>query len=185
MKPEQAKAFRSKLWQLHVDSQRSTTSKTKSQIEAESTDPDTILGHLHMMERKSSRDPDANARSVPFKSRIRPGMAVSWTRPRTYPIGLPDGVLIVVILCPIDGLGDHVKDLRGVSAKSPDAVMRNAADNAGEGKKAYLCAMVSPAVMPEAYEVSMWRHLVIEEDMMDAEVILEYDEATRYYYIAV
>ncbi|KAK2016357.1 P-loop containing nucleoside triphosphate hydrolase protein [Colletotrichum eremochloae] len=49
----------------------------------------------------------------------------------------------------------------------------------------YLCAMVLPGFMADSYELSMWRQVVVDVDQMEAEVLLEYDAATRYYYMTV
>lgn len=176
---EQAKAFRSKLWQLHIDSQRTKPAKSKN--DSESTESDTILSHLSLRSRDSSRDLDPKATSVPFKQRIRPGMVVSWKPSRNYWVGMYDGMNMVVVLAPVTALGDHVRDVTGAVVNSPDA-----GDEAHQAKgKSYLCAMVVPGLLPEAYELNMWRHAVVHEDMMDTEVILEYDAATRFYYIAL
>ncbi|KAL4794089.1 P-loop containing nucleoside triphosphate hydrolase protein [Aspergillus venezuelensis] len=43
------------------------------------------------------------------------------------------------------------------------------------------CAMVLPGASENVYEVHIWRQLVINIGDMEAEVVLEYDRATRYY----
>jgi hypothetical protein len=43
----------------------------------------------------------------------------------------------------------------------------------------YLCAMISPGALVNAYEIHLWRQVVINISTMDAEVLLEYDTATR------
>ncbi|KAJ9134275.1 Kinesin-like protein [Pleurostoma richardsiae] len=181
---EHAKAFRSKFWQMHVDSQRAGASKEQPSA-AESTEPDTILGHLQKFDRSSSRDPDANAHLVPFKERVRPGMAVRWTPPQTFPVGLPPGMKMVVVLCPAAAVGGHVKDCVGRDVNTPTSEENGTAVEEGRHPARYLCAIVMPGVMAEAYEVNLWRQVLVEVEWMDAEVVLEYDVATRYYYLAV
>lgn len=39
--------------------------------------------------------------------------------------------------------------------------------------------------MGETCDVNLWRKLVVDTEAMNAEVCLEYDSTTRYYYIAV
>ena len=128
------------------------------------------------LDRSSSRDPDAKAIAFSFKERIRPGMAVSWTPPPGFPMSLP-GMNMVLILSPASAVGEDVRDAFGKKIKPEEG------DEAAQGK--YLCAMVTPAVMAEAYDVHLWRQVVVNVDSMDAEVILEYDVATRYYYLAI
>ncbi|EFY99447.2 kinesin motor domain protein [Metarhizium robertsii] len=175
---EQAFAFRQKLWQLHVDSRRS---KQKTQVD-EDDGPDTVLSHLNKFDRSSSRELDALTQSIPFKDRIRPGMAVSWTPTKEYDMGCSwEELNIALILCPAAAVGPTTQDTMGhrVDAGSVSNKM-------ADGKyKRYLCAMVSPAVLPGAFEVSMWRYVVVDVDDMDKEVILEYDSATRFYHLAV
>ncbi|KAF7560208.1 hypothetical protein G7046_g3924 [Stylonectria norvegica] len=162
---EQAKAFRSKFWQMHVDSQRPRT--TVGTTGAEPVDE---------LDRSSSRDPNPKAFSIPFEERIRPGMTVSWTPPRGHPMALP-GLNLVTILCPAAAVGEDVCDAFGKKVKT---------SGAGDEKDGrYLCAVVTPALMAEAYDVQLWRQIVLGVEVMEGEVILEYDVATRYYYIAI
>ncbi|KAG8413896.1 hypothetical protein J3459_015056 [Metarhizium acridum] len=103
---EQAFAFRQKLWQLHVDSRRP---KEKAQVE-EDDGPDTVLGHLKKFDRSSSRDLDASTQSIPFKDRIRPGMAVSWKPTEEHDMGcFWEGPNIALILCPAAAVGQQLR----------------------------------------------------------------------------
>lgn len=174
---EQAIAFRSKYWQLHIDSRKS---KATDDV-VEDDGPDTVLGHLKKFDRSSSKEIDASASALPFKDRIRPGMAISWSPPKNMPIGFADGLKIALVLCPAAAAGSTSQDALG-ELVDPQATEHK--DTDGKYKK-YLCAMVTPAVLLGAYEVSMWRNLVIDVDDMDAEVTLEYDSATRFYHLAV
>ncbi|KAH7152229.1 P-loop containing nucleoside triphosphate hydrolase protein [Dactylonectria estremocensis] len=169
--PEQAKAFWSKFWQMHIDAQHASAKATSV------PDSDT----MDLLQRSSSQDPNPKALSVPFKERIRPGMAVKWTPPPGFPMALP-GMNLAVVLCPAPAVDEGVKDVLGnqVNLGQDD----KKADTGSKGIR-YLCAMVTPAVMSEAYDVHLWRQIVVEDQQMDAEVFLEYDVATRYYYMTI
>lgn len=175
---EQAKAFRSKLWQLHIDSQRASQQRNGPSA-AESDQPDTILGHLTMAERSSSRELDPKLANLPFKERIGPGMVVSWTPPRDFPLGLPGGMNLAIVLCLADAAGPAAKNMFGSQVDLAGAEQDDAKANR------YLCALIMPGLMSETYEINLWRQVVVETGAMNAEVCLEYDPATRYYYIAV
>lgn len=169
--PEQTKAFWSKFWQMHIDSQHAPA-KASSAPESDTMD---------LLSRSSSQDPDPKTLSVPFKERIRPGMAVSWTPPPKFPMALP-GMNMVVILCPAPAVGDGVRDVLG---NQVNPGQDDNGEEAGSKGASYLCAIVTPAVMAEAYDVHLWRQIVVEEQWMNTEVLLEYDIATRYYYITI
>jgi kinesin family member 2/24 len=69
MTVERAKAFRAKLWQLHIDSQDATTPAASASGTAMPRKPDQIAT-------MSSREMNPTMASLPFKQRIRPGMVV-------------------------------------------------------------------------------------------------------------
>ncbi|KAI8659679.1 Kinesin motor domain-containing protein [Fusarium sp. Ph1] len=146
---EQATAFQSKFWRLHVDSQRPTNVKPKAEQKDTNTDAPSDKPGQHGL---SSRDPRPEMSQVPFKERIRPGMVVSWNPPDDTPgfYRLPGRNLVTVL--------------------SPEDETR------------YRCASVVPGVMPGAFEVYLWQQVVVKVEHMEAEVLLEYDVATRYYY---
>ena len=100
----------------------------------------------------SSRDPRPEMANVPFKERLRPGMVVSWN--------------------PADDTPGFYR-LPGrnlVMILSP------------EGEETYRCAVAVPAIMPGAFEIYLWQQVVASVNTMEAEVLLEYDVGTRYYY---
>lgn len=180
---EQAKAFRSKLWQMHIDSHRASQ-QVQGSPTAESAEPDTILGHLTLAERSSSRELDPKMAILPFKERIRPGMVVSWTPPADFPLGLPSGLNLVMVLCPSHAAGHAAKNVFGSRVDSAGVDQGETMGSGGDSKQ-YLCALIMPGLMSETYEVNLWRQVVVDTGAMSAEVCLEYDSATRYYYIAV
>ncbi|OLN86643.1 Diatom spindle kinesin-1 [Colletotrichum chlorophyti] len=166
---DQARAFEAKFWRLHVDSQKPGSKKVESKNEAEKG----AQGRTTVVKQEilsSSADPDPEASDIPFKQRIRPGMVVRWNPPPTIPLQIP-GLNMVVVLSRHTAVGATARDFDGHLVK-----------DAGDGEK-YLCALVLPGFMPDSYELSIWRHVVVDVDQMEAEMLLEYDVATRYYYL--
>lgn len=169
---EQAKAFHAKLWQLHVDSQRGSLANLT--LDSKTTKDQTRWKDLLAAKHSSSRDLASEENTPPFKERIRPGMVVRWAPPADYPVFAPKQNLAVV-LCPQNAVGERVQDVLGNKVN----------EEAIPDRQRYLCALVLPAASEDAYSVSLWRQVVIDVDEMEAEVLLEYDVATRHYYIAV
>lgn len=66
-------------------------------------------------------------------------------------------------------------DLGGVEVKG----VRN------EGAKRYLCAVMAPAMMDGAFELNIWRQVVVDVKDMERELLMEYDSATRFYHLTV
>ncbi|KAK9416643.1 putative Kinesin motor domain-containing protein [Seiridium unicorne] len=182
---ERARAVRSKLWQMHVDSQHvgntpaprtATTSKYPIQSSTGSSTEE-VPG------RSSSRDLNPSAMEMPFKERIRPGMVVSWNGPSEHysALHLPDGLKLAAVLCPVESVKDAF-----INVIDPaDNEHAKTQENGRESNTRYLCALLTPGLMVETYELNFWRQIVIDVDMMEGEVILEYDAGTRYYYISV
>ncbi|KAM7218872.1 hypothetical protein V8F06_005752 [Rhypophila decipiens] len=212
---EQAQAFQSKFWRLHFDSSHRDSSKSGGDAPSNTETPggsgttpalaaamesmteDEILAHR--MERlESSEDIEtdpAPANSVPFKERIRPGMVVRcnfhYGDGSKYWRGAPlihaaDGgsYNLFVVLCPAAAVGDRVRDVAGekVKGSSEDELKGKDTDSGGEK---YLCSIVSPGLLPGSYVISLWRQVVVGTEDMDAEVLMEHDVATRYYYLTV
>lgn len=110
----------------------------------------------------------------PFKERIRPGMVVRWTAPQYDSVALSKPNLAVV-LCPQNAAGERASDVLGNKVNQ----------DTSQGGQRYLCALVVPGALAETYEVNLWRQVVLHLKEMEAEVLLEYDAATRYYHTAV
>ncbi|KAL8377402.1 hypothetical protein RB595_008194 [Gaeumannomyces hyphopodioides] len=178
--PEQARAFQSKYWQLHVDSWRAPASQ-----QPQSSTPAGVDGLGDGADGSSSRTVRLRGSlgALPFQERIRPGMVVRWEPETESKLKVPGHQNLALVLCPQSALGPGVRDALG-NEVSPAA---GGGGDAGESGKShgYLCALVLPGMMPGSYEVNIWRQGVVPVDKMEAEVILEYDPATRYYYMSV
>lgn len=157
---------------MHVDSQAALTSGPPKK---RTDEDDGTAGHLNAMDRSSSRHPDPQVAQLPFKERIAPGMVVSWTPKRLDPLML-GRFNMAYILCPASAAGAHAQDMKG------QAIEKQGSEG---GPISWLCAAVNPGVLHESYEIHLWRHIVIDVEQMDAEVLLEYDPGTRYYFIGL
>jgi kinesin family member 2/24 len=133
------------------------------------TEEQALLVHDRLWRMHVSQKPTEEAYSsavspeiavVHFRQRIRPGMVVR-LRPSDSDVGKQELVL-VMSLAP---QGTVVDD--------------------GQVGKTYVCAKVEPAAFRNAYSLSIWKQKVICEDDFDVEVVLEYDEATRYYFLGI
>ncbi|RFN55376.1 diatom spindle kinesin 1 [Fusarium flagelliforme] len=100
----------------------------------------------------SSRDPRPEMANVPFKERLRPGMVVSWNP------------------------ADDTPGFYRLPGRNLVMILSS------EGEESYRCAVTVPAIMPGAFEIYLWQQVVASADTMEAEVLLEYDVGTRYYY---
>ncbi|KAL3422062.1 diatom spindle kinesin 1 (kinesin motor domain containing protein) [Phlyctema vagabunda] len=127
------------------------------------------LWRLHIDSRgATTEDPESSGisqnkkeeSSIPFKGRMRPGMYI-----RVKARGYADPGTLVVILCPEDAFAKEEKS----EAK----------------QEAYVCAAVSPGLMMDAFEVSIAHQRVVKLDDMLEEIMMEYDSATRYYYMSI
>lgn len=175
---DQARTFKSRLWQFHVDSQRA---KAIAPNAGESTEPDTILGHFAAADRSSSIDRNPKAASVPFKERLRPGMVIRWKRPRYFHIGLAGDSDLAIILSPLEAVGTELTDAanKPINAKCLERY------DVSESSPKYLCSVVTPGLMHTSYDINIWRHLVVAVEWMESEVHLEFDPGSRYYYMAL
>ncbi|KAK1831159.1 hypothetical protein QBC39DRAFT_382526 [Podospora conica] len=171
VEPEQAQAVQSKLWGLHVDSQKTLATRTQTtKTKVAGASPE--IARLAKL--SASADPDRP--ELPFKERIRPGMVVR-TEPKEGHRGGGGGAKsYAMVLSDVVGLGGGVKDMKGREVV--------AAEGEGKGKR-FLCAVVGKAPPPGAYNMHLWMQGVVTVDEMMEEVLLEYDEATRYYYMVV
>jgi kinesin family member 2/24 len=152
---QQAKALYDKLWRKHIDSQTSSRREVAVDVVKQ-------IGH-------SSAVP-AEVAATPFQQRVRPGMVVRFKPYRdTGPTNM------AMVMCPDWAIETEIKNLRGEVVKV----------GTQEGPRKYLCALISPAIMTDAYDLSAWRQAVIAVEDMEEEMNLDYDAATRFYHLDV
>lgn len=165
---EYAQALRSKLWQMHVDSQR-------PRIKASECD-----------QHKQSSQVRPDIAKIPFKERIRPGMVVRYKPQKPMPY-----LTLAMVLCPNWAVETDLTDMNGEVVRGERK----------KGQKRYLCGLVHPDLIQGSYQLDAWKQMLINVEDMEAEVsrsseanatciddiqvILEFDSATRFYFIAV
>lgn len=112
---------------------------------------------------------DMAAGSAAFKERIRPGMVVRF-KPR-WEEDLK--VNLAVVMCPE----------WAVEVDGPEQENVSVGRDGKLGKGKYLCALVQSASMAGAYTVGLWTQVTVAVEDMEEEVFLEYDPASRFYYL--
>ncbi|KAK2861416.1 hypothetical protein FQN49_004221 [Arthroderma sp. PD_2] len=100
--------------------------------------------------------------TAPFKERLEPGMFV-----RVTPQAPNDPIQFFMLLAP-----EGAFDRSTATAKG---------DGDGCSSK-YICAAVAPSIMVDTYELFVTQQRVMK---MEAEVLMEYDSAMRYYFMTV
>ena len=93
---------------------------------------------------------------LPFKERIEPGMVVR-VRPEVWAFNGTDKVMVL----------------------SP----AEAKDFEGGDERSYICAAVAPGLVPTSYELHVANKKTFKAGDFEVEVLMEYDMATRYYFI--
>ena len=162
---DQAVAFQAKFWKLHIDSQRAPVPTSRPQAGTRENEGRgfTIPDEWN----DSSREFRAELRSLPFKERLRPGMVVAWTPGEDPTVPVMPGTRSLAMLL----------------SQDTDTCSSSIPSSAAEGNsRTYRCAFVGCGIMPVAFELHPWLQCNVDESQMEAEVILEYDSATRYYY---
>lgn len=115
------------------------------------------------------------ASGVPFKDRIRAGMVVSWNAPEEPQSDAPGSLNMAVVLSPAASFATHnTHVVSGFEGLGDDG-----------NSERFLCALVAPGAIQNSCTVDLWRQVVITKAQMEMEVVLEYDIATRYYYVAI
>ena len=159
------------MWGLHVDSQKKLATRTKT-TGTKPTGANPEVARLAKL--SASTDPDRP--EVSFKERIRPGMVVRIEPKEGHRGGVGEAKSYAMVMSDVVGLGEGVRDMKG----------REVAAAEGEEKgNRFLCAVVGKAPPPGAYNMHLWMQGVVTVEEMMEEVLLEYDEATRYYYMVV
>ncbi|ETS78106.1 hypothetical protein PFICI_10168 [Pestalotiopsis fici W106-1] len=137
----------------------------------------------------TSRDPDPAAESIPFTERIRPGMVIQWKHSDSTSgdgVGSNPSRNFAVVLCPSDVVdrnngGSNECPRDNAETSMPGLDDNETAQNGREEK--WQCALLMPGFEPRSYELCLWQQVSIDISMMVNEVILRYDQATRYYYM--
>jgi kinesin family protein 2/24 len=146
----------SKLWRMHVDSARGPGA----------------AGADDAANSSSSSAPPEGARGTPFKERLRPGMVVRYRRGADQ----EREEEFAMVICPaaiVDNGDGRFCGLGGDGGRGIDM---------GRG---VLCSVVERAVLKNSFLVNVWQHVVVSVDEMEAEAVLQYDAATRYYFLDV
>jgi kinesin family protein 2/24 len=156
---EQAVAFYQKLWRLHIDSRTQA-----SQSQSGNADEDNI---------SESHKPKPSAKS-PFQQRIKPGMFIRLS-PSVSRIDMNNGD-IAMIMSPASAADFNFQSDSDATAAGQGNL------SLGEDRQ-FVCAAVVPSIMTAAYELFVERQGVCKAKDMTAEVLMEYDQATRYYYM--
>lgn len=99
---------------------------------------------------------------MPFQERLRPGMVV-----RIKP-GFGGYTKYYMILSPDGAFEKDAEKREGVMAK-----------------RIYICAPVVDAVMADAYNLVMDMHKQVAVEAMEAEVLMEWDSPTRYWFMTL
>jgi hypothetical protein len=81
---------------------------------------------------------------------------------------------IVMLMCPEGSLLSVAKGAHKYPSRRDG--------NWGEGR--YICATICAASVKGAFELDVQRQIVVTVADMEEELALEYDAATRYYYVA-
>lgn len=116
----------------------------------------------------SSRHPDQKVAGFkPFDERVCPGMVVR------LKAALPEmfGHRMVVILSRASFASPYVRGDR--------------LEDAASGGERYIAAVLFPGLMPSTYVMNLWKQVVVDVNMMEAEVVLEYEWGTRSYHVGV
>ncbi|KAI5455967.1 P-loop containing nucleoside triphosphate hydrolase protein [Mariannaea sp. PMI_226] len=158
--PQQAGAFQSKLWLMHVDAndsrhkKKNNNNKTLENPSSSSSLEEVSGNESGISQEVSSQEPSQLLRCLDFKQRIRPGMAVQWDASQ-FPLAQP-GMNIAVVL----------SDERGTR---------------------YLCALMTPihTMVNSGYDLQLWKQVVVNVCDMMGEVIMVYDAEARHYFIQV
>lgn len=120
---------------------------------------------IDIRSQSSSTDPAGDSEStgevvespkLPFKERIEPGMIVRLA-PKQWGF---NGTNVLMILSPA-----------------------TAKDYEGGDERTFICAAVTPGLIPTGYELHIANKRTFTVDQFETEVKMEYDLATRYYFI--
>ncbi|KAG4439077.1 hypothetical protein IFR05_005419 [Cadophora sp. M221] len=185
---QQARAFYDKLWRLHIDSRKAVNNvkpkkTTTSQPKASNTEESN-----EKAEGKTTTTTTTS--TMPFHQRLRPGMFVERKMSSQY-------LSKFMIMCPAGSFASSSSTSTSTSTSTssqtptPDPqtshhkqLIAPTGIELKDGRK-FICALVLPSPMADAYELDVTRQFEIAVDKMEREVLMEYDASSRCYYITL
>ncbi|PVH88194.1 diatom spindle kinesin 1 [Cadophora sp. DSE1049] len=176
---QQARAFYDKLWRLHIDSRKalnSTATKTKGTQEKAN---DTQI-------QKAEEGSGSETVSVQFQKRLRPGMFIERKMSSQY-------LSKFMIMCPVGAFPNSTSTPTSTPSQTtnqqdkhpnPKPSIAPTGIELKDGRK-FICALVLPSPMGDAYELDVTRQYEVAVDEMEREFEMEYDASSRCYYITL
>ncbi|KAL2061256.1 hypothetical protein VTL71DRAFT_7529 [Oculimacula yallundae] len=161
---QQARAFYDKIWRLHIDSRKALE---KPKAKAVQSKPSAVSQDVVEASSKDS--------NVPFQKRLRPGMFIEREKAPQY-------LKKFMIMCPVGAFSsDEDKDKNTI----PTAGQTSPQESQTEDVRKFVCALVLPSPMADAYELDVTKLFEIAVDEMEKELLMEYDAASRCYYMTL
>ncbi|MCJ1314370.1 hypothetical protein MMC25_008052 [Agyrium rufum] len=157
---EQAKAVYDKIWRMNIDSQTSSR-ETQAQAQLQAVEDNALSS--------------AKLPATPFTSRLRPGMFIEvkneyWRQNPRFTLEPEKVILLGLDIYNDQGLEDRKKSITAFEE--------------GEDRR-YICARVEPGLYAGAYNVFIAKQRSVPYSDMIRELLFEFDEAGRYYYLSV
>jgi kinesin family protein 2/24 len=125
------------------------------------------LWRMHISKQRSEQEyssaVDAEKSAAPFKDRLRPGMVVRLRRSNMQKETQELALVLSPVLPDGTGFSDQISSQKRVNS--------------------YVCANIEPAEFQNAYTLNIWKQKIVHQIDMEAEIILEYDKASRYYFL--
>ncbi|KAH7379751.1 diatom spindle kinesin 1 [Cadophora sp. MPI-SDFR-AT-0126] len=166
---QQARAFYDKLWCLHIDSRRAINSNTANAKKKQAKKPGEELQAK-------------KAAVLPFQQRLRPGMFIERKTSSQY-------LSKFMIMCPVGAFPTPSQTQNAAQSQqdknpNPKPSIAPTGIELKDGRK-FICALVLPSPMGDAYELDVTRQYEVAVDEMEREFEMEYDASSRCYYITL
>ena len=115
---------------------------------------------------------------LPFQQRLRQGMFIERKMSSQY-------LSKFMIMCPVGAFPTPISSSTSTSQGSnPKTSIAPTGIELKDGRK-FICALVLPSPMGDAYELDVTRQYEIAVDEMEREFEMEYDASSRCYYITL
>ncbi|KAH7327163.1 P-loop containing nucleoside triphosphate hydrolase protein [Rhexocercosporidium sp. MPI-PUGE-AT-0058] len=166
---QQARAFYDKLWRLHIDS-RKMMNNAKPKPAQPTTSRTQEAGDTSV----------AKSTTVPFQQHLRPGMFIERKNSSMY-------LSKFMIMCPVGSFtisSSSQSQAPGPEVSQPKSSVAPTGIELKDNRK-FICALVLPSPMADAYELDVTRQFEIAVDEMEKEFLMEYDASSRCYYITL